>query len=256
MTLVAAPPDVFARILCAVDESEESVAATLQAACLLDPDGSMELVTMAETFRASHAGWLSTHVAQQIEREAERALARAFELGPDASTLLARGHAANVLLHAARVGGATLVAVGAARPPRARERLLGTVADDIVRRATCSVLVARRRPTTTPNRIACGVDGSPQSLAAAAVADELGRRFAASVEFVAGRGGKGLDPERLGRPARLDPRPPVDALVDAGLEADLIVVGNRGLHGLLSLGSVSARVAARADCSVLVVRSG
>ena len=46
---------------------------------------------------------------------------------------------------------------------------------------------------------------------------------------------------------------PADAL--AAQDCDLVVVGSRGLHGLKSLGSVSERVAHRADSSVLVVRS-
>lgn len=254
MSVVASPPNVFGRILCAVDETEASRAATLQAAALQDPDGSLELITVAETFRASHAGWLSTRVAHEIEREAEDALARAAELSPAAATVLARGHAANVILHAARAGGATLVAVGAARPPRTRERVLGSVADDVVRNASCSVLVARRRPAPAPTRLVCGVDGSPESDLAAAVAEQVAHRFSAAVEFVTGLGGKPVEPDRIGRPTRLDPRPPVAALTDAALEADLVVVGNRGLHGILTLGSVSARVAARSDCSVLVVR--
>ena len=37
-------------------------------------------------------------------------------------------------------------------------------------------------------------------------------------------------------------------------DADLLVVGSRGLHGVRALGSVSERVAHRAPCSVLVVR--
>jgi len=254
MSLVASPPNIFARILCAVDENEESLAATVQAAQLLERGGAMELVAVAETFRATHAGWLSTRLAAEIEREAQEALSRAAALSPAAATVFARGHAANVILHAGRVAGATLVVVGAARPPRARERVLGTVADDVVRRAECSVLVARRRPAHTPTHVVCGLDGSPGSVVAAGVADEIGRRFSATVECVAGLGGKTIDPDRLDRPARLDPRPPVAALIDAALDADLLVVGSRGLHGVLSLGSVSARLAARADCSVLVVR--
>lgn len=254
MTAVATHTDVFSRILCAVDGSKESLAATLQASRLLAPHGVIELVTVAETYRASQAGWLSTHAAAQIEEEAEAALARASDLNPAASTLLARGYAANVILYTARIGGATLVAVGAPRPPRARERVLGNVADDVVRRADCSVLVARRRPLPTPVRIVCGIDGSTHSLAAAEVADELGRRFGAEVEFLVGLGGKAVDPNDVGRLARADPRSPVDALVDAALDADLVVLGSRGLHGLRSLGSVSGRVAARCDCSVLVVR--
>ena len=48
---------------------------------------------------------------------------------------------------------------------------------------------------------------------------------------------------------------PVRALVDAGANADIVVVGSRGLHGLKALGSVSERVAHQAPCSVLVVRT-
>jgi nucleotide-binding universal stress UspA family protein len=54
--------------------------------------------------------------------------------------------------------------------------------------------------------------------------------------------------------AELVDEPPVDALVAAAADADLLVVGSRGLHGLHALGSVSERVAHRAGCSALVVR--
>ena len=47
---------------------------------------------------------------------------------------------------------------------------------------------------------------------------------------------------------------PVGALVDASREADLVVVGSRGLRAFEALGSVSERVPHQADCSVLVVR--
>jgi nucleotide-binding universal stress UspA family protein len=50
------------------------------------------------------------------------------------------------------------------------------------------------------------------------------------------------------------PDKPVQALVSAAADADLVVVGSRGLHGLKALGSVSERVAHRAHCSTLVVR--
>jgi nucleotide-binding universal stress UspA family protein len=53
-------------------------------------------------------------------------------------------------------------------------------------------------------------------------------------------------------PLREDGRAPVEALTSLG--PDLLVVGNRGLQGLRSLGSVSERVAHEAACSVLVVR--
>jgi len=50
-------------------------------------------------------------------------------------------------------------------------------------------------------------------------------------------------------------RSPVEALLAASAEADLLIVGSRGLHGFDSLGSVSERIAHRARSSVLIVRS-
>jgi nucleotide-binding universal stress UspA family protein len=49
---------------------------------------------------------------------------------------------------------------------------------------------------------------------------------------------------------------PAHALIEAAAEADLLVVGSRGLSRLhsLVLGSVSSKVVAGAPCDVLVVR--
>jgi nucleotide-binding universal stress UspA family protein len=51
-----------------------------------------------------------------------------------------------------------------------------------------------------------------------------------------------------------DPRPPLEALLAAARDADLVIVGSRGLRGLRALGSVSERLGHRAPCSVLVVK--
>ena len=45
------------------------------------------------------------------------------------------------------------------------------------------------------------------------------------------------------------------ALLAAAADADLLVVGSRGLHGLRALGSVSERVAHQAHSSVMIVRN-
>jgi nucleotide-binding universal stress UspA family protein len=49
---------------------------------------------------------------------------------------------------------------------------------------------------------------------------------------------------------------PGDVIVEAAKDADLVVVGSRGLNPLqrLLLGSVSSKVVHRAECDVLVVR--
>ena len=51
------------------------------------------------------------------------------------------------------------------------------------------------------------------------------------------------------------PDEPVPVLVAASADADVLVLGSRGLHGVKSLGSVSERVAHRAECSTLIVRT-
>jgi len=47
--------------------------------------------------------------------------------------------------------------------------------------------------------------------------------------------------------------PPSDLLVDASVEAELVVVGRHAKSGLVQLGSVSAYVARHASCPVVVV---
>ena len=69
-------------------------------------------------------------------------------------------------------------------------------------------------------------------------------------------GGKPLDHEKLRSIEDLvfDERKPADCLVAAAKDADLLVLGSRGLHGFATLGRFSERVAHKASCSVLVVR--
>jgi nucleotide-binding universal stress UspA family protein len=130
----------------------------------------------------------------------------------------------------------------------------------VVHKAPCSVLVARNAGRQFPRRIVVGVDGSPESAAAYAAARRLAERFGAELRPLAAQGGEAIDRARVGtivdgvyeEPAE----EPVQALVAAAGDADLVVLGSRGLHGLASLGSVSERVAHRADCSVLIVRDG
>jgi len=73
---------------------------------------------------------------------------------------------------------------------------------------------------------------------------------------IVGKGGKSLDDEQLAAVPglELDDRSPADTLVAASEDADLLVIGSRGLHGFRALGSVSEKVAHRAESSVLVVR--
>jgi nucleotide-binding universal stress UspA family protein len=133
----------------------------------------------------------------------------------------------------------------------------------VLHEARASVLVARPSfdPGRFPLRVVAGLDGSPASRRALATAAALRRRSGGTLTVVtAGREqeaalaaleGLAEPHEHLAAPGR-----PVDALIAAALTADLTVLGSRGLHGARALGSVSERVAFRAESSVLVVRDG
>jgi nucleotide-binding universal stress UspA family protein len=118
--------------------------------------------------------------------------------------------------------------------------------------------VARRRSAAFPRKIVVGVDGSPESAAAYAVSKQLAERFETELVAVVAHGGEPIDGQLIGSLVghyREDlPDEPVAALVAASADADLLVVGSRGLHGLKALGSVSERVAHQARSSVLIVR--
>jgi nucleotide-binding universal stress UspA family protein len=137
--------------------------------------------------------------------------------------------------------------------------LLGGVAARLLHEAPCSVLLARPPQFGEfPSSIIVGVDGSPQSLAAAAVARAIAERFGSEYLIVAATGGQRIDLppiQALSSYFVTDPGRPADVLAELSKEADLLVVGSRGLHGPRALGSVSERVGHRAASSVLVVRA-
>ena len=252
---------LFERPLCGVDSSPESLVAVGQAARLVDRAGTLLLVGVAEVDLAVHAGWAATAVLHDILAEARSAISSAHELEPDAETIVVEGAPTDWLLRLVREKRADLVAVGSHGGSRITGILLGSVATRMLHDAPCSVLLARRSRNTDhfPTRICVGVDGSPESALAAGVAHGLANEFGAAVSVIAACGGKKLWLDRLRAvepEASLDERPAVEALVDraAAEDADLLVVGSRGLHGAAALGSVSEQVAHRAHCSVLVVR--
>jgi nucleotide-binding universal stress UspA family protein len=123
--------------------------------------------------------------------------------------------------------------------------------------------------------IICGMDGSESARRAARVARELGSRLGCRLVFVhvveAGSSDEKIDAfaERLHRLSEacvdvdcgaswlVDVGHPVDRLIAAAgdEEASFIVVGSQGPRSSL-LGSISAEVARRAPCPVVVVPPG
>lgn len=143
----------------------------------------------------------------------------------------------------------------------------------------------RQEGTANMTRIVVGVDGSEHARRAVSAALEEGERRQADIEAVYAVAGSGMMPDPVGQPgprreeARSAGQGVLDeALADVGgraatvertvkignatrvlceaaVDAELLVVGSRGLggfHGLL-VGSVTQQVIAHAPCPVLVV---
>jgi nucleotide-binding universal stress UspA family protein len=254
---------VFSRVLVGIDGSEASREAARQAAILVDG----ELTLLAAYDIAPAIGGTGTHVPAYMDEDLQReaatgSLRRARNDVATASPTgkIVRGRAATALISEVEREQDTLLVVGSHGLGRLAGFVIGSTATEVIHKAPCSVLVARNRGESDgfPNKVVVGVDGSPESAAAYAVARRLSERFNAELWPVVAAGGKSVDRRLVGQiiDGRREESPdePVAALVAAAADADLLVVGSRGLHGLKALGSVSERVAHQTHSSVLVVR--
>ena len=229
--------NVFDIIVCAVDESPEALAAVTQAERLRTPLARMHLVTVEDANGSTVERLAAPPV---LVRTASRdALARALEHTADSTSRLVEGDPVEGILAEASEERASVIVVGSHGPLRLAGTFLGSTAAGVLRRAPVSVLVARRPRNVVgfPSSIAVGVDGSPESRRALAVARDLSARHGARVRAVTA-------PERDA----------VEALVGVSAGVDLLVLGARGLHGADAIGSVAWETADRAFSSVLVVR--
>lgn len=255
-----AAASVFDRILCGVDGTAEGLVGLRQAARLRAHAGSLVAVSVVDVALAAQAGWAATPLAADIVQEAEQGLEAARREAPEGVFRSIEGRPIQVLRAESEQMDATLLALGSHGHRRVVGMALGSVATAMLHGARSSVLLARPPaiPSDFPKSIVAGVDGSPESAMAAAVAFGLGERFGAQVWPVASTGGKEIDLDAVRAIASgvvLDERRPVDVLVTASCDSDLLVVGSRGLHGVRALGSVSERIAHQAACSVIVVRA-
>jgi nucleotide-binding universal stress UspA family protein len=119
------------------------------------------------------------------------------------------------------------------------------------------VLVARSSadPGSFPSSIVVGFDGSPAAERALNAAHDIRDRHGSALRVIAAGPTCEITPRLLDEMlAERDERDPLEALLTASREVDLVVVGSRKLRGLQALGSVSERLGHQADCSVLVVR--
>ena len=254
---------MFGRVLVGIDGSDESREAARQAAILVD--GELTLLASYDVAPAIAGTGVGVPYYQDegLQRAAATdALERAREDAAVASPTgkIVFGRPADALISEVEREQQTLLVVGSHGLGRVAGFVLGSTANEVIRKLPCSVLIARRRSESDefPNKVVVGVDGSPESAAAYAVARQLSERFDAKLWPLVAHGGKAVDRRLIdlivdSQREELQDEP-VAALVAAAAGADLLVVGSRGLHGLKALGSVSERVAHQAGSSVLIVR--
>jgi nucleotide-binding universal stress UspA family protein len=192
--------------------------------------------------------------------------------------LVLEGHAAEEILAAAE--DADLVVLGTHGRSGLEHMVLGSVAENVVRKAACPVMtIPRAAPDATDavpdlfHHIVAGVDGSDASLDALAFAVSLAEEADAHLTLVrvveiardADDWGRlhSLIPDDVGRYCHVHERVQTGRSADeilrvaAEQQAGLIVVGAPG-HNLverLSFGSTTPRLLRQATCPVLTVRA-
>jgi nucleotide-binding universal stress UspA family protein len=248
---------VFKEIVVGTDGTAASHLALCLAARLRADDARLLALSVAEVQAAWRTGleagnwvnWLRA-AAEEIRRECLHEL----EDIPNATARVVNGRPGDALLDAVASRHADLLAIGAGGNSRALGLVFGSTATRLARESPCSVLVGRGDVDVDqfPRRIVVGVDGSPQAADAEAVGRLLAGSFDGQLRRLVATGGEPLDP--LWIDAEIDERGPVEALTDASREADLLIVGSRGLRGVKALGSVAERLAHQAACPVLIVR--
>ena len=252
---------MFDRILVGVDGTDFGYEALHQALALAPNGASVHAVTALNTAQLVHAGFNMEYFMAQFEEEAERARDRATEImgdRPNCTAKVVRGDAKDVLRHVCDENEATLVALGGRSSSRFLGMMAGETAGTLLHDAARSVFFARPQwgRRWNPERVVVGLDGSPYSLAALTVADDLAARLGSAIQVVTAKGGKSISPDGEWTERTIwDQGHPVGVLRDASVSVDLLILGSRGLHGLRALGSVSERVAHGAHCSTLVVHT-
>jgi nucleotide-binding universal stress UspA family protein len=253
-------PSIFDRIVVGVDGTAWGFEALRQALALAPDRAVVRAVTALDTAPAIHTGFQAAHFADLLTQEAAEARATAETIidgRPDADARVVRGKPVDVLRRERDTFRATLVALGGRRSSRFLGIMLGDTGTQLLHDAACSLLLAcpPNEGTWRPHRIVVGLDASSYARDALAVADELARNAGGSVTVVSARAGEDAEPDAswAERVQIWDETDPVPALVARSRDADLLVVGSRGVHGIRAIGSVSERVAHQAHCTALVV---
>lgn len=266
----------FSRVVCAIEVGTQGAVVARQAIALAPPGVPVVLVGAVDLEAAERAmqpmsGEMDTGqlmapipaaaaevLMDSIRGDVETVRAALSDIA-HVTTSVVEGPLIVAMQEAAGDDPGALLALEAPHESRTLGMIGGEPATWLLHETSQPVFLARTssRPELFPRTIAVGYDGGDASTAAVEAAGAIAALRGADLRVIIAKGGPddGIGALADGLPAHEvvhDRHNPVHALSDA--DADLIVVGSRGLHGLRALGSVSERVAHRAHASVLVVR--
>jgi nucleotide-binding universal stress UspA family protein len=258
----------FRSIICGVEGNPSSTEAARQAIALAGQGEGGGKVHFTAVYTSFELG--PDYHRDTLESSLDEAAALAGEAGVVAETRLREAkYAIDVLLPESNEHD--LLVLGTHGKSRATGIMFGSTATEAAHGTERPLLISRDAPGAKPfpQSILFASDGTKGSWAPAQAAAALAASFGATVQMIHVEDGdhEGCDEMLEEQRAEIEgatgaapsvARPDGHAtkeIVDAARakETSLIVAGRRGLRGLKSLGSVSERVAAGAECSVLLV---
>ncbi|MFF0768225.1 universal stress protein [Nonomuraea wenchangensis] len=271
-------------VMVAVDGSAPAAAAVEWAAADAQLRGlGLRIVHVCEPRPPGQDGLEPCEETLEVARDRALALTRDVEV----EAALLTGDVVEALLAESVSASAESVVLGSRGLGGFAGMLLGSVGMGVAGHAAGPVVIVRETSVVRHGRVVVGDDGSEQAAAAVAYAIEQARArgvtlhvvsawqspvyspYAAAYDTLTQEGYEYLTQaaaERVAAWRESDPDVritdaqvhghPVNALIEAGRAADLVVVGSRGRGGFASalLGSVGHAVLHRLTCPVAVVR--
>jgi nucleotide-binding universal stress UspA family protein len=264
-----ASPAVFTNVLCAVDGSPGGYAAVEQAAALTGPDGHMTLLAVT-SFRSAGAARSPAIAPVRMKEILDRAVAIAESAGVHTTVEVDPAFPpAHVILEWAAEHD--LLAMGAPTTPWPAGMFGGGPTAAAVGSLITPLLAARSFPSldSVGGPIVVASDGLVGSDRLVEFATRLGHAGGSSVHLLHAAGHRSAKRrERIAEQARTLERTlggassvkiasgSARAIITGTareLNAHLVVMSSRRLHGPLAIGSVSRQVVHKAACSVLLV---
>ena len=179
-----ASPRAF-RVMIGTDGSPSAQAALMTAAVFPWPEGARVrgVIASPPEWLGGRPQYVRIALDRHFERIAAAADRRLRRFWPDATMVKVNASAAAGILREAERFGADTIVVGWRGHGTFQRLLLGSVSRRVVERATCPVLVVRRRARRVVH-VAIGIDGSPHARRAVEFVARLGRRRGGAVTVV------------------------------------------------------------------------